>query len=218
MKNTLFAPDLISDRVTGSDALFGTERARNHFRRLVENPVTTCHLSLIADAVILKADLERRGVSLGTFEGAVVCDGEANVIDRFAEQIVRCKRGLLHLFEADVAPAHPSWRDRTPKEWTAANGAVSPGAGAICATLRDFEPLLRLVRANRLPLGPVRVEVTGRESFVIENAAVVVGEVEAAWTKRARDCARDRRLLTSEEGVALRAASARMVDSRQSRR
>lgn len=99
MENTLFSPNLISDRVTGSDALFGKERARNHLGELTENPVTTCHLSLIADAVILKADLERRGIKLGALKGVVVCEGEEIVIDRFAEQIVRLKPALLELLE-----------------------------------------------------------------------------------------------------------------------
>lgn len=99
--------------------------------------------------------------------------------------------------------ARPPWRERNREEWQAALDRQQPaGAALICSALQAFEPLFSLARANRLPLGPVRVEIGG-EVFVEPDATGLLLLMELEWTARAKACNRAARLLTPEEEVAL---------------
>lgn len=56
-------------------------------------------------AIVLQADLERRGVVLSIENGAILCCGDSVVINRFAHRIVEHKPALLELLRPDVAAA-----------------------------------------------------------------------------------------------------------------
>jgi len=62
---------------------------------------------LEGEAVILKADLERRGVIITACAGVIECEGSEAVIDRFAREIVRLKPALLSLFVDTGTDAQP---------------------------------------------------------------------------------------------------------------
>ncbi len=107
MQNSLFTLNSVtgSDGVTGSDVVFGKTQGKSPHGRFTENNVTTCHsVTKRAEAIVLKANLERRGVLLRAENGAVVCDGASVVLDRFAHEIVRLKPALLELLRRDEAP------------------------------------------------------------------------------------------------------------------
>lgn len=110
MQNSLFTlnPVTDSDRVTGSDVVFGKTYGKSSHKGINEKPVTICHsVTNRAEAILLKANLERRGVLLSAENDAIVCDGNSAIIDRFAIDIVRLKPALIQLLAPDdVATVH----------------------------------------------------------------------------------------------------------------
>jgi hypothetical protein len=99
MQNLFSTLDLVTDAplVTDSDSILGYTRAEAQKRARSEKRVPICHLSLEGEAVILRANLERRGVSLRAEGQAIKCKGNADIIDRFAGEIARLKPQLLTL-------------------------------------------------------------------------------------------------------------------------
>jgi hypothetical protein len=113
MQNSLFHAQEISngDVVTDGDAVSGsTLRKMPHeaFKVKPRHHASPRHHNsdgARSGAIVLQADLERRGVVLSIENGAILCCGDSVVINRFAHRIVEHKSALLELLTPDVAAA-----------------------------------------------------------------------------------------------------------------
>jgi hypothetical protein len=143
MQNSLFTlnPVTDSDRVTDSDVVFGKTYGKSPHKGFTEKPVTTCHsVTNRTEAVILKANLERRGVLLLAENGVIECDGSSAVIDRFAIDIVRLKPALIQLLNTpdDAAPVAHRWASATGDDVAA---SATTGSATAAPVIPDDVPL-----------------------------------------------------------------------------
>lgn len=131
MQKSLFHAQNNSDKsvVTGGDTYIGKTYGKlphEEISRDACHHLSPCHHNQNDDrhagAVILVADLERRGVSLRTENGIIVCIGDSAVIDRFSLRIVEHKRALIELLT-------PSSRAATGAEINVVEYVRTRGAG-----------------------------------------------------------------------------------------
>lgn len=165
MQNSLFHAQELSngDAVTDGDANF--DKTPKNLPHEAFKPKPRHHLSPRhrkgdggqSEAIVLKADLERRGVDLSIENGAILCSGDSVVIGRFARRIVEHKPALLELLTQpdarqlahEVASAtRGQWLKPTPSllaEWKrfAAHFDIN-------ITSKQIGAIARLVAANEL--------------------------------------------------------------------
>ncbi len=142
MQNSLFHAQEFSngDAVTDGDADSGStlrKMPREAFKRKPRHHASPRHHKGDggqSEAIVLKADLARRGVDLSIENGAILCSGDSVIIGRFARRIVEHKPALLELL------THAPDPHQLAREVTAARrGQWLTPTPALLAVWRGFE-------------------------------------------------------------------------------